>query len=73
MHRIGEPTQASCNLRPWLVGFGFFLGYGSLLAKNFRIMLIFGGAKKLKKKSFTDKQLMYYLTITTAPGLISFT
>lgn len=35
-------------------------------------MRIFGGAKKLKKTSFTDNELLKYLCVTTAPGLISF-
>jgi len=67
---IADPSQASCNLRYWLVGFGFLLGYGSILAKNMRLYLIFSGAKKLKVKAYSDPILLLYLACAVSPGLL---
>lgn len=56
-----QPTTVMCHLRIWIVAIGFFLMFGALLAKTWRIMRIFT-SKNLRVFQITDLNLLVVLT-----------
>jgi len=61
---FGEPTVASCQLRPWLFLLGFGLAVGALVAKNVRIWRLFKNAS-MEVIAITNTQLAGYGVLPT--------
>jgi len=54
-------TLFFCHLRPWLLGIGFFLLFGSLFVRNWRLYQIYSGSKKLQQVLITNSVLAFII------------
>jgi len=61
---IGKPSRFSCQWRIWPSMLGFFLAYGAVLVKTWRLWVIFRTSRKLKAGCTIDNiELLRYLTV----------
>jgi len=58
-----EATQGSCYFQFWFIGIGFITLYGFLVAKTWRIALIFSKLKTLESIVYTDTRVFINGTI----------
>lgn len=64
---MGYPSPASCNLRNWLGHLGFCLALAAIIAKTYRVDVIFRRRKKIKRIIVTNWELAKYVAIIMAP------
>lgn len=64
---MGYPNQASCSLRNWLGHLGFCLALAAIIAKTYRVDVIFRRRKKIKRIIVTNWELAKYVAIIMAP------
>lgn len=57
---IGENTDNSCTLRPWLFNIAFTLGFSPFLIKSYMVQRIFNGSQYAKLKVISMPMLMAY-------------
>lgn len=67
---MGHPNPAACSLRNWLGHLGFCLAIASIIAKTYRVDVIFRRRKKIKKVVVTNLELFKYVAIIMAPIII---
>lgn len=64
---MGYPSPASCNLRNWLGHLGFCLALAAIIAKTYRVDVIFRRRKKIKRIIVTNWELAKYVALIMAP------
>jgi hypothetical protein len=64
---MGAPSEASCNLRNWLGHLGICLALASIIAKTYRVDVIFRKRTKIKKVVVTNFQLVKYVALIMVP------
>lgn len=67
---MGRPNPASCALRNWLGHVGFCLAIAAIIAKTYRVDVIFRRRKKIKRIVVTNLELLKYVAIIMAPIII---
>jgi ABC-type branched-subunit amino acid transport system substrate-binding protein len=67
---FGEPTLVPCSLRNWLGHMGFCVAMAAIIAKTYRVDVIFRRRKKIKRIIVTNLELFKYMAIAVAPMLI---
>lgn len=64
---MGYPNEASCSLRNWLGHMGFCLALAAIIAKTYRVDVIFRRRKKIKRIIVTNWELAKYVALIMAP------
>lgn len=67
---FGTPQSVSCILRNWLGHLGFCLAIAAIIAKTYRVDVIFRRRKKIKRIIVTNFELFKYVAIIISPMLI---
>lgn len=67
---MGQPTEASCTVRDWLGFVGFVVAMSSIVAKTYRVDVIFRKRRRIKKVSITNVELIKYVVGIIAPIII---
>mmetsp|Transcript_22908 Transcript_22908/g.35646 ORF Transcript_22908/g.35646 Transcript_22908/m.35646 type:complete len:286 (+) Transcript_22908:1492-2349(+) len=64
------PSEASCTVYPWLLGFGFMVMYGCLFSKTWRLYRVIKTSQKMRTKVITNTDVMTMIALFTVPMLI---
>ncbi len=68
---VVQPTEILCHVRVWALGISFFISFGALYLKEYRILLIFNPARKMSPIAISPKILLLGLAGVVGLGAIT--
>jgi hypothetical protein len=66
---VARPNTALCQLRYWTYYVGLSLCYSALIAKTWRVWMVFKEASSLRKMVITNQRLMVYTLLLSVPAV----
>jgi len=67
---MDKPTKFKCQWRIWPSTVGFFIAYGAVLVKTWRLWRLFSISPKLRTKRITNEKLLGFMSILIALQLL---